>query len=147
MNKFGILILLFGTLLSCNDDDSTSVQEQNRIEIENYLSANNLVASHTSSGLYYNISNEGNGVKPTLSSQVSVIYKGRKMSNEEVFDETNSPITFPLNRLIEGWQEGLQLISSGGSMTLYVPAHLAYGAGEPSNNGVIIFDIALVSVF
>jgi large repetitive protein len=105
------------------------------------------------SGLKTKILRPGTGDRPTLSSSITVDYRGTLVSNGTVFDESYdgpSPATFNLNGLIQGWQEGLQLIRSGGMIELEIPPALGYGAnGSGSSippNATLNFIIELVSV-
>jgi len=104
------------------------------------------------SGLQYLVEQEGEGPKPaSITSEVTVHYEGR-LTNGYVFDsshERGQPATFPLNRVIKGWGEGLQLMSVGSKYTFVIPADLGYGAnGTPSGsippNATLIFDIELL---
>ncbi|MDD5950429.1 MAG: FKBP-type peptidyl-prolyl cis-trans isomerase [Bacteroidales bacterium] len=106
----------------------------------------------TASGLQYKIIEPGNDVKPVAEDTVTVRYRGTLLDGT-VFDETpadSDPIEFTLNRVIPGWQEGLQLIGEGGKAQLFIPAELAYGergAGDSIQpNATLIFDVELISV-
>ncbi|TXI81243.1 MAG: FKBP-type peptidyl-prolyl cis-trans isomerase [Crocinitomicaceae bacterium] len=105
----------------------------------------------TASGLQYRIDKEGTGKQPTASSVVKVHYEG-KLINGEVFDSSfarNEPAEFPLNQVISGWTEGLQLMKEGAEYTLFVPANLGYGsqnAGPIPPNSTLIFKVKLLEV-
>lgn len=106
----------------------------------------------TASGLQYKIINPGNSKKPKASDEVTVHYKGTLIDNT-IFDssyERNQPATFPLNGVIPGWTEGLQLIGEGGKIILYIPADLGYGENGMGNaippNSVLIFEVELQKV-
>ncbi|MEC7120087.1 MAG: FKBP-type peptidyl-prolyl cis-trans isomerase [Pseudomonadota bacterium] len=105
----------------------------------------------TASGLQYEVLTAGTGVSPKAIDQVKVHYEGR-MLDGTVFDSSiarNEPITFPLNQVIGGWTEGLQLMKEGAKHRLYIPAKLAYGesgAGEIPPNSLLIFDVELIKV-
>ncbi|WOE30799.1 MULTISPECIES: FKBP-type peptidyl-prolyl cis-trans isomerase [unclassified Acinetobacter] len=106
----------------------------------------------TASGLQYKITKEGTGKSPTPTSMVKVHYTG-KLVDGKVFDSSVSrgePIDFPLNQVIPGWTEGLQLMKEGGKATFYIPANLAYGPqGVPGTippNSTLIFDVELLQV-
>ena len=93
----------------------------------------------------------GNDVKPTAQDTVWVKYKGTLIDGK-VFDETpedGDAVHFPLNGVVAGWTEGLQLIGEGGEIDLYVPADLAYGEqGRPGidPNSTLIFNVKLEKV-
>ena len=106
----------------------------------------------TASGLQYKITKEGTGKQPAATSMVTVHYKGQLLDGK-VFDSSydrGQPVEFPLNQVIPGWTEGLQLMKEGGKATLYIPAKLAYGEqGVPGTippNSTLIFDVELVKV-
>lgn len=94
-------------------------------------------AKTTESGLVYEIIEAGSDVKPMATDTVVAHYKGT-LPNGTVFDSSfdrGEPAEFPLNGVIKGWTEGLQLIGEGGKVTLYIPWELAYG--EQGAGGVI----------
>ncbi|GAB4187758.1 MAG: FKBP-type peptidyl-prolyl cis-trans isomerase [Wenzhouxiangellaceae bacterium] len=106
----------------------------------------------TESGLQYKILEQGSGAKPLATDRVSVHYRGTLLNGTE-FDSSYSrgqPATFPLNGVIPGWTEGLQLINEGGKMMLYIPSDLAYGergAGASIGpNATLIFEVELLEV-
>jgi len=106
----------------------------------------------TASGLQYKITLEGKGKSPAATDTVLVHYEGRLL-NGTVFDSSikrNEPISFPLNRVIPGWTEGLQLIKEGGKAILYIPSKLAYGSrgagGAIGPDETLIFEVELLKV-
>ena len=106
----------------------------------------------TSSGLQYKIITAGTGPKPTATQTVNVDYEGR-LINGTVFDSSykrGEPIEFPLNGVIAGWTEGLQLMPVGSKYELYIPSDLAYGArgagGLIGPNETLIFTVELHSI-
>ena len=106
----------------------------------------------TASGLAYKVLTEGTGPNPKATDQVTVHYTG-KLINGEVFDSSvkrGQPATFPLNRVIPGWSEGVQLMKKGGKATLYLPSNLAYGergaGGAIPPNAALIFEIELLEI-
>ena len=95
---------------------------------------------------------QGTGKQPAATSQVTVHYKGMLLDGK-VFDSSydrGQPVEFPLNQVIPGWTEGLQLMKEGGKATFYIPAKLAYGEqGVPGTippNSTLIFDVELLQV-
>jgi FKBP-type peptidyl-prolyl cis-trans isomerase FklB len=105
------------------------------------------------SGLQYEILKEGNGIKPKATDKVTTHYHGTLIDGT-VFDSSvnrGEPATFPVNGVIKGWVEGLQLMPLGSKWRLYVPEDLAYGA-NPHPGGPIepfatlIFDIELIAI-
>lgn len=104
------------------------------------------------SGLQYKIIEEGKGNKPGKADTVTVEYTGR-LINGTVFDSTDKagkPATFQVSQVIPGWTEALQLMPSGSTWEVYVPANLAYGprsvGGPIGPNEALIFKIHLISV-
>lgn len=150
-------LLLLATIFSvmgCNKDDTLTFEEQLNVDIDiikNYLSDNGLTAQETASGLHYFITQEGPGDHPLPTEVVEVKYKGYLPSGS-VFEETKSAetATFPLNGVIPGWIEGVQLLKSGGGKgTFLIPSYLAYGTRGSNSipgNQVLIFDITLVDI-
>lgn len=103
------------------------------------------------SGLQYKVIKEGYGVSPTITDTVKVHYTG-KLIDGKVFDssvERGEPITFPLNQVIKGWQEGVALMKTGAKYEFYIPAHLGYGdkaAGQIPAASTLIFEVELIDV-
>jgi len=105
------------------------------------------------SGLQYEVLRAGtDATKPTLDSKVRCHYHGT-LINGQVFDSSvdrGEPITFPLNGVIRGWQEGLQLMTVGSKWKLFIPSDLAYGdggTGGPIGPGAtLIFEVELLGI-
>ncbi len=106
----------------------------------------------TASGLQYEVVEEGSGASPAATDNVTVHYHGTLIDGS-VFDssvERGEPATFPLNGVIPGWTEGLQLMKEGGKTRFYIPSELAYGDRAASEligpNSTLIFDVELIQV-
>lgn len=106
----------------------------------------------TASGLQYEVITEGTGAKPLATDSVTVNYKGTLIDGTE-FDNSytrGEPITFPLNRVIPGWTEGVQLMSVGSKYKFYIPYTLGYGihgaGGTIPGGAVLIFEVDLLDV-
>lgn len=106
----------------------------------------------TASGLQYKILTPGTGKNPTATSSVTVHYTG-KLVDGAIFDSSvqrGTPATFPLNQVIKGWTEGLQLIKEGGKAILYIPYDLGYGergaGGQIPPFATLIFEVELIKV-
>jgi len=106
----------------------------------------------TASGLQYTILREGDGETPKASDTVKVNYKGTLLDGT-TFDSSydrGEPISFPLNGVIKGWTEGLQLTKVGGKIRLFIPSDLAYGSrgagGKIGPNATLIFDVELLAI-
>ncbi|MBQ3555313.1 MAG: FKBP-type peptidyl-prolyl cis-trans isomerase [Bacteroidales bacterium] len=104
------------------------------------------------SGLQYEIITEGTGKKPSATDTVSCHYHGTLIDGT-VFDSSvmrNQPAEFPVNGVIKGWVEALQLMSEGAKWKLFIPANLAYGergAGQSIEpNSTLIFEVELLKV-
>ena len=103
------------------------------------------------SGLQYKVLKEGKGPQPGPDDVVKVHYTG-SLINGEVFDssvERGEPVTFPLNGVIAGWTEALQLMPTGSKWQLYIPSELAYGANGNRSigpNETLLFDVELLGI-
>jgi FKBP-type peptidyl-prolyl cis-trans isomerase FkpA len=106
----------------------------------------------TESGLKYRILRSGSDAKPTAKQTVEVHYHGW-LDNQNVFDSSykrGETISFPLNRVIAGWTEGMQLVGKGGMIELEIPAKLGYGAqgagGAVPPNATLHFLVELINI-
>lgn len=106
----------------------------------------------TTSGLQYEIITKGKGEKhPTLSNKVKVHYHGT-LPDGKVFDSSvqrGEPISFPLNGVIQGWQEGVQLMTVGDKFRFFIPHELGYGsrpAGQIPAYSTLIFEVELLDI-
>ncbi len=105
----------------------------------------------TASGLQYEVLVKGDGAMPADTSEVEVHYEGTLMDGT-VFDssyERGESISFPLNRVISGWTEGVQLMPVGSTYMFYIPSELGYGSrgtGPIPANSVLIFKIELLGI-
>ena len=128
--------------------------EQNLKDGLLYLSnnSNNAGIIETESGLQYEILKEGYGASPTLTDQIKCHYHGYLLDGT-VFDssvERKQPVVFPVNAVIQGWTEALQLMTVGAKWRLFIPSHLAYGeegaGGLIGPNAALIFDVELLEI-
>ena len=135
--------------LSCSKDKEVDYVAQNERDIIAYIAKNNLTAQRSDSGLYYVISEAGDGEKPTMNSNVTVAYKGY-YTNGSVFDQSTAQgISFGLQQVIKGWTEGIPYFKEGGNGILLVPAHLGYGNNDYNGipgGSVLIFEVKLIAV-
>ncbi|MCR4511042.1 FKBP-type peptidyl-prolyl cis-trans isomerase [Pseudomonas sp. GLN_6] len=106
----------------------------------------------TESGLQYEVVKKTDGAQPKATDVVTVHYEG-KLTDGSVFDssvERGSPIDLPVNGVIPGWVEGLQLMHVGEKYKLYIPSELAYGEQSPTPaipaNSVLVFDLELIAI-
>lgn len=137
---------------SCTSSD---IAEENKTTGATFLAENGKKAGivTTASGLQYEVLTKGSGTKhPSASDLVEVNYEG-KLLDGTVFDSSykrGESISFPLNRVIAGWTEGLQLMTEGAKHRLYIPSDLAYGsrgAGRDIGpNATLIFDVELIKI-
>lgn len=130
------------------------IGEKNKTEGDLFLAENKKKEGviTLSSGLQYKVINEGSGAIPKLTDKVTVHYRGTLIDGTE-FDSSYSrgqPVTFPVNGVIAGWKEALQLMKSGSKWQLFIPPTLAYGergAGRTIGpNATLIFDIEILSI-
>jgi len=106
----------------------------------------------TATGLQYEVLTEGSGDSPKETDQVTVHYHGTLIDGT-VFDssvERGQPATFPVNGVIPGWVEALQLMNPGAKFKLFIPSNLAYGergaGGAIGPNATLIFEVELISI-
>lgn len=106
----------------------------------------------TKSGLQYEVLKKGDGAKPTATDKVKVHYHGTLIDGK-VFDSSvdrGEPISFPLNGVIKGWTEGVQLMPVGSKFKFFIPSDLAYGdrgAGEDIGPGsTLVFEVELLGI-
>jgi len=122
-------------------------------EGEKFLAANkkNANIKTTPTGLQYEVIKQGTGMSPTAADTVTVNYKGT-LTNGTEFDNSytrGQPASFPLNGVIKGWTEGLQLMSVGGKYKFYIPYQLAYGLNDMQaipGGSVLVFEVELLDV-
>jgi FKBP-type peptidyl-prolyl cis-trans isomerase FklB len=121
---------------------------------KDFLDANKQKPGVTSlpSGLQYEVIIEGNGIKPLAKNKVTCHYHGTLIDGT-VFDSSvkrGQPATFPLNMVIKGWTEGLQLMSVGSKWRFFIPPQLAYGerqtGAQIGPNSTLIFEVELLEV-
>ncbi len=129
--------------------------EENKAKGVAFLQANSQKAHivTTASGLQYEVLVKGKGGNsPSATDLVTVHYKGSTLDGSE-FDSSYSrgePATFPLNRVIAGWTEGVQLMQEGDKFRFYIPSELAYGergaGADIGPNEALIFDVELIKI-
>lgn len=133
---------------------SKEAATKNQAEGEKFLAENKTKdgVKTTASGLQYKVLKEGSGASPKETDTVVTNYRGTLIDGTE-FDSSykrNEPATFPVNRVIKGWTEALQLMKPGAKYQLFIPSSLAYGergAGQLIGpNATLIFEVELLSI-
>ncbi len=134
---------------------SAGTPEENKAAGEKFLAENGKKPNvkTTASGLQYEVLTEGKGqAHPAATDNVTVHYKGTLLDGSE-FDSSYSrgePAAFPLNAVIPGWTEGVQLMTEGAKYKFYIPANLAYGengaGGKIGPNEALIFEVELIKI-
>jgi FKBP-type peptidyl-prolyl cis-trans isomerase FkpA len=158
MKRIALVVFVVSLLISCvkkddncryNDFGDPKATAGEISVIQTYLTNNSLTATQHSSGIFYNITNAGTGIGiQDQCSGVTVKYVG-KLTNGTVFDAPTDASSFTLYGLITGWRIGIPLIKTGGSIRLYIPPSLGYGASAVGNipgNSILVFDIDLLAV-
>ena len=105
-------------------------------------------AEVTASGLAYTVLVDADGAVPTASDEVKVHYSGWT-TDGKMFDSSvarGSPATFPVNRVIPGWTEGLQLMHVGAKHRMWIPEALAYKGQSGRPAGMLVFDVELLAI-
>jgi FKBP-type peptidyl-prolyl cis-trans isomerase FklB len=131
-------------LLSKNNLEQSQKDLKNNATIEGVLV--------TDSGLQYKILIDGSGDKPNITDTVKVHYEGR-LFDGKVFDSSiarGEPVTFPVNGVIPGWTEALQMMSVGSKWQIFIPPNLGYGETGAGNiigpNNALVFDVELLAI-
>jgi FKBP-type peptidyl-prolyl cis-trans isomerase len=133
--------------------EQKAAADKNKAEGTKFLAENKSKpgVKTTASGLQYLVEKEGTGPKPKATDTVKVNYLGTKIDGTK-FDSSydrGQPATFPLNGVIKGWSEGLQLMPVGSKYKLFVPSDLAYGENAPGPigpNATLIFEVELLDI-
>jgi FKBP-type peptidyl-prolyl cis-trans isomerase FkpA len=121
---------------NCTYNSSTAVATSSEISyLQNYITVNSITAVQHPSGVFYTINNAGSGSSPDVCSNTTVKYTGRVLGGS-VFDSNQSStgVRVVLGELILGWQRVLPMLKEGGSITLYIPPSLGYGASAIRDN-------------
>lgn len=165
LNKFGkiIAVPMAGLLImSCSEQSTEPAAAQNAETMEQAVSTEASFLEEnkskegvvvTESGLQYKVLLEGSGDRPMATDMVTVHYEGTLIDGT-VFDSSvarGQPAEFPLNRVIRGWTEGVQLMKEGAKYKFFIPSALAYGErGTPGGpigpNEDLIFTVELIRV-
>ncbi|MBN2263864.1 MAG: FKBP-type peptidyl-prolyl cis-trans isomerase [Prolixibacteraceae bacterium] len=136
------------------NDRQTNEGAKNASEGETFLAKNKLEDGvvELASGLQYKILTEGTGSKPQANDKVKCHYHGTLIDGT-VFDSSvqrGTPAEFPVNGVIKGWVEALQLMPVGSKWRLFIPSHLAYGdqgaGGSIGPKATLIFDVELIDI-
>jgi FKBP-type peptidyl-prolyl cis-trans isomerase len=148
------VMMAFQTKLAGVQRQKDSVASiSNREEGEKFLNDNKSKdgVKVTPSGLQYQVLSEGSGPRPSRTSVVTVQYTGTLLDGKK-FDSSydrGQPATFPLDRVIPGWTEGLQLMNAGSKFRFWIPSDLGYGPqGSPPTippNATLVFEVELLS--
>ena len=159
--RFSIVAAAGLCLLGCDKTTQTAADNTastNAPSVSSVPSAAAVTATNgemitTASGLKYQVLKHGAGtVSPKATDTVKVHYEG-KLLDGTVFDSSiarGQPISFPLNQVIPGWTEGLQLMKVGDKFKFEIPANLAYGPNSPSPaippNSTLVFEVELLGI-
>ncbi len=127
----------------------------NKVQGEKFLAENKTKPGVTTlpSGLQIKVLKQGNGPKPKATDTVTVHYEG-KLIDGTIFDSSlkrGQPASFPVNGVIPGWTEALQLMPVGSTWQLFIPSNLAYGehprpGGPIGPNAVLTFEVQLLKI-
>ncbi|MCA6480156.1 MAG: DUF3472 domain-containing protein [Chitinophagaceae bacterium] len=132
-----------------NHIDSSWQADQDKATILSAIADQHLDTTGSVNGVYYHLLEKGSGEPVSVEDTVQVFYKGYFLADGSIFDQTGTnPASFPLRRLIKGWQIGVPLGSVGSKIRIILPSGLAYGIRARSNkivpNSILVFDIQVV---
>lgn len=157
LSKFGKMITVSATgimMMSCSDQSTGQQADVVASEtMEQQMTSSAAEMMETASGLKYEVIKEGTGASPEATDMVTVHYEGTLLDGTK-FDSSydrGQPAEFPLNRVIAGWTEGVQLMKEGATYKFLIPSALAYGErGTPGGpigpNEDLIFTVELIRV-
>lgn len=149
-----ILLVIISMMFAVSVFAQEAAGEDNLAKGKAFLEANKSKEGikTTASGLQYKIITEGTGAIPKATDKVKVHYKGTLIDGTE-FDSSykrGTPLEFPLNAVIKGWAEGLQLMKVGSKAELYIPSELGYGeqgaGSQIGPNSVLVFEVELLNI-
>ncbi len=133
------------------EEKAKAAKESEQANFDKYIADNKITAKPTASGLIYVETKKGSGPNPKVTDIVKVHYTGKLLDGKK-FDSSvdrGEPVEFPLNRVIPGWTEGVQLMRKGGKCNLIIPSAIAYG--PQGQNGIppyspLVFEIELIDI-
>ncbi len=133
------------------DADTLAQAKKDLAEIAEAVKAGKIDTTGSIESVYYHILSQGTGEYVSVTDTVTVHYKGSLLSDGSIFDQTrDKPATFPLRRLIRGWQLALPKCKVGGKVRVIIPSAQAYGIRTRSKdippNSILVFDIEVVAV-
>jgi len=151
--RFSMALVASLCLLGCNKPEQSNGDANSTPASTSSTNVPSGEMKTTASGLKYQVLKHGTGtVSPNATDTVKVHYHGTLL-NGKVFDssvERNQPISFPLDRVIAGWTEGLQLMKVGDKFKFEIPANLAYGADGQGEtippNSTLVFEVELLGI-
>lgn len=137
-------------LASLKVENPTTQLDKDKNLIIDHAIANNLDLQQTPSGIFYMMTQAGDGgAHPNAQSRITAHYHGTLL-NGEVFDSSvtrGKPFSFSLGGVIKGWKEAIPMLTKGGKGTFFIPSELAYGSRDRRKipaNSVLVFEIELV---
>ncbi|MES2373656.1 MAG: DUF3472 domain-containing protein [Bacteroidota bacterium] len=132
------------------DADSAVQAQKDKQMIFDAVKKKEFDTTGSKEGVYYHILQQGTGENISVNDTVTIFYKGYLLKNGSIFDQTKEkPATFPLKRLIKGWQIAIPMVKVGGKIRIFIPSGLAYTIRSRSKdippNSVLVFDIEVLS--
>jgi FKBP-type peptidyl-prolyl cis-trans isomerase len=144
-----LALLLVAALFLVSSGEREDKKDTEDEEILAYLAEKGWKAVKHESGLYVVIDKPGRGkARPVITDEVTIFYAGYLLDGLKFDGTAEEPATFPLDKLIEGWQIGIPMFGKDGKGKLIIPSHLAYGDrdnGAIPGGSTIVFEIELVS--
>lgn len=139
-----VSLLVLTACTTYSEEDKSNFDTQ----IESYLKKNKQECERSSSGLYYQIIEQGEGRAIKYGDRVAFKYKGELLDGT-VFDKQTKPIEFDVDVLIAAWKETMLMLNEGGKAFIVVPPHLGYGTHELDDippNSILVYTMEVVEV-
>jgi len=149
-----LILILTAFALSCNKKNDVACMpvspDDEAAQIASFCNAHSISYNTDSNGIYYQIIEQGSGIRPDMNSAITVTYTTATLDGSIIEDNTANAVTKPLSDFIEGWRIALPYLQKGGRIKMVIPSALAYGCTGIENlippNTPLYYDVVLINV-